>query len=85
MAVRLPAGVAPWQPDRLTLVFHANQFLSGMVDIICSESAVIVRLGFTPRFAETTDPATTMENHAAVLLPYHILKLNVPYQEVAHY
>jgi hypothetical protein len=57
--VRLPNWVAPWQSDRLKLVFQINQFLSGMVDIICSESAAMVRLGFTPRFAETTDPSAT--------------------------
>ena len=42
-------------------VFHCTLYydFAGTWDIMCSDRAVMVRLGLTPRLAGTTDPSAT--------------------------
>src|SRR5690606_16375780 len=48
-----------WTLALTPLASGASSRLAGMNDIARSASAVIVRLGFTPRFAPTAEPSTT--------------------------
>ena len=43
----------------LILPLSGHAFFSGICDMIYSERAVMVRLGFTPRLTDTTDPSAT--------------------------
>jgi hypothetical protein len=54
----------PLQLDALlkipfTILNGVIDYFAGICNMIYSESAVIVRLGLTPRLAETTEPSAT--------------------------